>query len=70
MTEAVKKQKLGTDELLPRIEKALAKSKLSATAFGYMYAGDPTIIGKLRKGRRLYKLRDALEAACSEIEAM
>lgn len=67
MPEAIKKQKLGTDELLPRIEKALAKSKLSATALGYMYFGDPAIITKLRNGRRLYKLRDVAEQMCKEL---
>lgn len=66
MPEQIKKQKLGTDELLPRIEKALEKSGLSQTALGYMFFGDPAIIGKLRNGRRLYSLRERAEKMCED----
>jgi hypothetical protein len=67
MPEDVKKRKLGTDEMLPRLEQAIEKSGLSATAFGYMFFSDPTIMNKLRnRGRRLYKLREVAEKACQE----
>ncbi len=65
MTEKTKPVVL--DPLLPRVEKALVKSGLSATAFGYLYFGDPTLVNKLRKGRHLKGLRDRAEKLFEEL---
>ena len=37
-------------ELMQKIEIYLAKNKVSATRFGYMSTGDPSLITKLRNG--------------------
>lgn len=66
MTEKTKPVVL--DPMLPRVEKALAKSGLSATAFGYMYFGDPAIVNKLRKGRNLKGLRERMLELFEELE--
>jgi hypothetical protein len=66
MTEKTKPVVL--DPMLPRVERALAKSGLSATAFGYMYFGDPGIVNKMRKGRNLKGLRERMEALFAELK--
>jgi len=37
-------------ELMRKIETYLIKNKVSATRFGYMSTGDPSLITKLRNG--------------------
>jgi hypothetical protein len=37
-------------ELMQKIEIYLVKNKVSATRFGYMSTGDPSLITKLRNG--------------------
>ena len=37
-------------ELMHKIETYLVKNKVSATRFGYMSTGDPSLITKLRNG--------------------
>ena len=37
-------------ELLRKIEAYLVRNNLSATRFGYMSTGDPSLLTKLRKG--------------------
>lgn len=37
-------------ELLRKIETYLVRNNLSATRFGYMSTGDPSLLTKLRKG--------------------
>lgn len=37
-------------ELMRKIETYLTKNKVSATRFGYMSTGDPSLITKLRNG--------------------
>jgi hypothetical protein len=37
-------------ELMQKIEIYLVKNKVSATRFGYMSTGDPSLINKLRNG--------------------
>lgn len=54
------------DPILPRLEKALLKSGLSATAFGYVHFGDPAIINRMRNGRKMHKLRRDAERICAE----
>lgn len=66
MTEKTKPVVL--DPMLPRVERALAKSGLSATAFGYMYFGDPGIVNKLRKGRHLKGLRERMLELFEELK--
>ncbi len=66
MTEKIKPVVLDPD--LPRVERALKKSGLSATAFGYMYFGDPGIVNKLRKGRNLKGLRERMQALLEELK--
>lgn len=46
------------DPLAPKVEEALLKSKMSATAFGYVHFGDPAFISKMRKGR-MYRTKMA-----------
>mgnify|MGYP003443408928 CR=1 FL=1 len=66
MTEKTKPVVL--DPMLPRVEKALVKSGLSATAFGYMYFGDPAIVKKMRNGRNLKGLRERMEKLFAELK--
>lgn len=66
MTEKMKPVVL--DPMLPRVERALTKSGLSATAFGYLYFGDPAIVKKLRAGRHLKGLRERVEKLCEELK--
>lgn len=56
------------DPMLPRVEKALAKSGLSATAFGYLYFGDPALVNKLRKGRHLKGLQERMVKLFEELK--
>lgn len=46
-----------SDPLLADIETALDLYGLSATRFGYVTAGDPALVSKLRAGRRIKKIK-------------
>lgn len=54
------------DPILPRLEKALLKSGLSATAFCYTHFGDPAVLTRMRNGRKMHKLRRDAERICAE----
>jgi len=59
-------EKPATDPILPDVESALDLYDVSATAFGYFAAGDPTLLAKMRKGmhlrdRRRGKVKRALK---------
>jgi hypothetical protein len=41
---------MATDPLLAEIEFALKLHEISATKFGYMVAGDPALVNKMRRG--------------------
>lgn len=57
------------DPLLSRIEAALIEHDISATKLGYVVAGDPALVGKLRKGRNMRNaLRCTVEAALARLE--
>ncbi|BAQ16081.1 hypothetical protein [Methyloceanibacter caenitepidi] len=58
----------GLDPLLSDIEDALVAYGLSATRFGYLVAGDPTLVPKMRGGRRVRAaLRQKIEAALARL---
>lgn len=57
------------DPLLPKIVEALDVYDISATRFGYVVAGDPALVKKMREGRRpRRKMRGKIEKALSKLE--
>lgn len=57
------------EDLLSNVEAALKAHHLSATRFGYLVAGDPTLVSKMRKGRKpRSKLRQQIERALVRLE--
>lgn len=44
-----------TDPLLREILDALEETGVSRTGFGYLAAGDPTLVTKMERGRRILK---------------
>lgn len=60
------KDKKPVEPMLARLEKALAKSGLAPTNFGYTYFGDPAFMRRIRSGRKMYKLRADAEKVCRE----
>lgn len=52
------------DPLLAKIQRALTTSGESRTRFGYFVGGDPTLVGKMERGRKIEKpaLRQSIEA--------
>lgn len=59
---------MATDPILPRIENALLLYEISATRFGYVVAGDPGLVTKMRDGRHLKGIRKKVESALDRIE--
>lgn len=49
-----KKLHSGAD-YMPRLEKALASSGMTRTAFGYTHFGDPGALNRIEKSTRLYQ---------------
>ncbi len=58
-----------TDPLLGEVLAAIASVGMSRTGFGYRVAGDPTLILKMERGRRIKKpaLRAAIEKGIATI---
>ena len=58
-----------TDPLLAEIETLLDIYNVSVSKFGYHVAGDPALVSKLRKGRRVRKtkLRDKITQALDNL---
>lgn len=58
-----------TDPLLMQIEAVLALSGVGPTTFGKMAAGDPTLVYRMRDGRRLLKpaLREKVQRTIREL---
>ena len=56
------------DPLAPRMEEALILSGKAASAWGYVYFGDPAFVSKMRKGRKFRaKTAAKVEAVLKEI---
>ncbi len=60
----------GVDPLLDDILQVVLAAGISRTAFGYKAAGDPTLIPKMERGRRIKKplLRRRIEREIASIE--
>lgn len=57
------------DPILSRVEDALKVHHFSVTRFGYLVAGDPTLVRRMRAGRKLRaKLRQKVESALAKLE--
>jgi hypothetical protein len=57
------------NELLSNLEAALKAHQISATRFGYTVAGDPTLVAKMRAGRKpRAAMRQKIEAALAKLE--
>jgi len=57
------------DPLLPRIESAIAVFGVSQTALGYYAVGDPTLVGKMKRGMHLRtRRREKVVKALEKIE--
>jgi uncharacterized protein (UPF0297 family) len=56
------------DPILTEIEDALELHGVSATRFGYIVAGDPALIPRMRGGRRVRgPMRQKIEAAVKRL---
>lgn len=56
------------DPILSDIEDALEVYEISATRFGYVVAGDPALVLKIRGGRRpRVQMRDRIKAALKSL---
>jgi uncharacterized protein (UPF0297 family) len=57
------------DPILTEIEDALVAHDVSATRFGYLVAGDPALIPRMRGGRRVRgPMRKKIIAALKRLE--
>ena len=57
------------DPLASRIEEALILRGMSATAFGYLYFGDPAFVTKMRRGRQFRRrMIDRIETVLKEMD--
>lgn len=57
-----------TDSLLPRIELSILVHGISATKFGWRACEDPSLVFKLRQGRKLKGLRGRVERFLDELD--
>lgn len=65
---------LTADEFISRIDRFLAESGMTPTAFGRAAVNDPNLVGDLRSGRMpnlrtLQRISDFMERSASEPEA-
>jgi len=69
-TGVTRTMKIEVDALLPRIEAALLDHDISKTKFGYLVAGDPALVTKMKRGRVLREgpLKAKIEAALARLE--
>lgn len=58
-----------TDPLLADVLAALEAGGVSRTGFGFRVAGDPTLVGKMERGRKIKKprLRNAIQREVAAI---